>query len=134
VTLTDFAPYLSNDHLHVGDSLSVSHIGHTMLRSPKRTFTLSNVHYVPHITKPLLFVQKLYHDNNVYFESHASVFYVKDLTTKLVLLSSQSNDGLYALSKSLPSPFLKLIGLLASLQMLICGIVDWVILLPIFLI
>jgi hypothetical protein len=48
----------------------------------------------------LLFVQKIYRDNNVYFEFHASVFYVKDLTTKAVLLSSQSNDGLYALSKS----------------------------------
>jgi hypothetical protein len=42
-TLTDFAPYLGNDHLHVGDGKghSISHIGHTMLRSPKRTFTFS---------------------------------------------------------------------------------------------
>jgi hypothetical protein len=48
----------------------------------------------------LLFVQKIYRDNNVYFEFHASVFYVKDLTTKAVLLSSQINDGLYVLSKS----------------------------------
>ena len=37
---------------------------------------------------------------NVYFEFHASVFYVKDLTTKSVLLSGQSNDGLYVLSES----------------------------------
>ena len=42
-TLTDFAPYLGNDYLHVGDGKghSISHIGHTMLRSPKRTFTFS---------------------------------------------------------------------------------------------
>jgi hypothetical protein len=48
----------------------------------------------------LLFVQKLYRDNNVYFDFYASVFYVKDLTTKVVLFSGQSNDGLYVLSKS----------------------------------
>jgi len=41
-----------------------------------------------------------YRDNHVYFELHASVFYVKDLITKEVLLSGQSNDGLYVLSES----------------------------------
>jgi hypothetical protein len=101
-TLTDSAPYLGNDHLHAGDGkgLSISHIGHTMLRSSKRTFTLSNVLHVPHIIKPLLFVHKFCCDNNVYFEFHASMFYVKDLTTKVVLLSGQSNDGLYVLFES----------------------------------
>ena len=101
-TLSNSAPYLGNDHLHVGDGkgLSISHIGHTMLRSPKRTFTLSNILYVPHFTKPLLSVQKFYRDNNVYFEFHVSMFCVKDLTTKSVLLSGQSNDGLYILSES----------------------------------
>ena len=71
-----------------------------MLRSPKRIFMLSNVLHVPHITKPLLYVQKFYRDNNVYFEFHAFVFYVKDLITKAVFLSGQSNDGFYILSKS----------------------------------
>jgi len=80
--------------------LFLPHIGHTMLRSLKGTFTLSNVLHIPHITKPLLSIQKFYRDNNVYFEFHASVFYVKDLTTKAVLLSSQRNDGLYVLSES----------------------------------
>jgi hypothetical protein len=47
----------------------------------------------------LLYVQKLYHDNNVYFEFHESVFYSKDFNTKTVLFSCQSNDGLYVLSK-----------------------------------
>jgi hypothetical protein len=88
-TMTGFAPYLGNDHLHVGDGkdLSIYHIGDTMLHSSKRTFTLSNVLHVPHITKPLLSVYKFYCDNNIYFEFHAFVFYVKDLTTKVVLLS-----------------------------------------------
>jgi hypothetical protein len=88
--------------LHVGDGkgLPISHVGHAMLHSPKRTFTLSNVLHVPHITKPFLFVQKFYRDNNVCFKFHASAFYIKDLTTKTVLLSNQSNDGVYVLSKS----------------------------------
>jgi len=56
VTLINFATYLSNDHLHVRDSkdLDISHIGHTTLHSPKHFFTLSNVLYMPHITKSLL--------------------------------------------------------------------------------
>jgi hypothetical protein len=66
----------------------------------KHIFTLSNLIHVPHITKPLLSVQKLCRDNHVYFEFHASMFYVKDLVTKEVVLSSQSNDGLYVLSES----------------------------------
>jgi len=78
----------------------ISNIVHTMLHTPKRTFTLYSVLHVPHITKPLLSVKNFYCDNNLYFEFHASVFYVKDLTTKAVLLSSQNNDGLYVLSES----------------------------------
>jgi len=101
-TLTNSAPYLGNDYLHVGDGkgLDISHIGHTKLHSPKRMFTLSNVLHVPHITKPLLSVQKLRRDNHVYFEFHASMFYVKDLFTKEVLISGQSHNGLYVLPES----------------------------------
>jgi hypothetical protein len=55
-TLIDYASYLGNYHLHVGDGkgLAISYIGHTMLPFPKHIFKLSNVLYVPHITKPLL--------------------------------------------------------------------------------
>jgi len=100
--MIDSAPYLGNDHLHVGDSkgLDISYIGYTTLHSPKHIFTLSNVLHVPYITKLLLSVQKFCRDNHVYFECYTSVFYVKDLITKEVLLSGQSNDGLYDLSKS----------------------------------
>jgi len=71
-----------------------------MLRSPKRDFTLYSVLHVSYITKPLLSVQIFYCDNNVYFEFHTSMFYIKDLTTKAMLLSGQSNDGLYVLTES----------------------------------
>jgi hypothetical protein len=94
-------PYLGNNNLHVGDGkgLPISHISHTKIYTPHRSFTLSNVLHVPAITKPLLSVQKFYLDDNVYFEFHPFVFYVKDLNTHAVLLSGQSKDGLYALTK-----------------------------------
>jgi hypothetical protein len=112
--------------------LAISYIGHTTLRSSKRIFKLSNILYVPHITKPLLYVHKFYRDDNVYFKFHASVFYFKDLITKEVLLSDQSNVGLYVLFESFATSILKPIGLFASPLLLICGIVNWVILLPTF--
>ena len=101
-TLTTSKPYLGNDNLHVGDGkrLPISHLGHTKIYTPHRSFTLSNVLHVPTITKPLLSVQKFCLDNNVYFEFHPRVFYVKDFNTHEVLLSGQSKDGLYALTKS----------------------------------
>jgi histone deacetylase 1/2 len=95
-------PYLGNNNLHVGDGkgLPISHIGHTKIYTPHRSFTLSNVLHVPKIKKLLLSVQKFYLDNNVYFEFHHFVFYVKDLNTNEILLSGQSQDGLYALTRS----------------------------------
>ena len=132
--LTDYAPYLSNDHLHIGDGkgLSISHIRHTMLRSRKHTFTLSNVLHIPHTTKPLLSVQKFCRYNNIYFEFQASMFYVKDLTTKAALLSGQSNDGLYVLFESSATTIPQAYWSLYVLPLLICGIVDWVILFLVF--
>jgi histone deacetylase 1/2 len=101
-TLTASEPYLDNDNLHVSDgkSLLISHLGHTKIYTPHRYFTLSNVLHVPTITKPLLFVQKFCLDNNIYFEFHPRVFYVKDLNTHEILLSGQRKDSLYALIKS----------------------------------
>jgi hypothetical protein len=55
---------------------------------------------VPHIKKPLLSVQNSCLENNVFFEFHPFLFYVKDLMTKEVLLFGRSRDGLYILSES----------------------------------
>ena len=122
--MIDSAPYLGNDHLHVGDSkgLDISYIGYTTLHSPKHIFTLSNVLHVPHITKLLLSAQKFCCDNHVYFECYASVFYVKDLITKFSFLVRVIM--VFMTSSSLLShQFLKLFGLFASLRLLTCGIV-----------
>jgi histone deacetylase 1/2 len=80
VSMTSSEHYLGNDHLHIGDGkgLVISNISHSKIRSPKCTFTLSNILYVPAIKKPLLSVQKFYLENNVFFEFHSSLFYVKE--------------------------------------------------------
>lgn len=51
-------PYIGTDQQHVrdGKGLTISHIAHSKIHAPKRTFTLSNILHVPHIKKPLLFV------------------------------------------------------------------------------
>ena len=76
-----------------------NHISHTKLYTPHRSFTLSNVLHVPAIMKPLLSVQNFCLDNNVCFEFHPFLFYVKDLNTIEGLLSGQGKDGLYTLSR-----------------------------------
>jgi hypothetical protein len=110
--MTHAEPHLSNDHLHVGDGkrLVISNTTHNILRTPNRLFALSNILHVPQIKKRLLSVQQFCRENCVFFLFHSSFFYVKDLITKAVLLSSQSKDGLYVLSESsamfLPHAFL----------------------------
>ena len=94
--------YLDNNHLHVGNGkdLFISHTGHTKLCTPNWTFTLSNVLHMPHITKLLLFVQKIYLDNHVFFKFYSFVFYVKDLITKTMLQSGHNKDGFYVIFES----------------------------------
>ena len=62
------------------------------------------------LKKRLLFVKQFCRESCVFFEFHSSVFYVKDLITKEVLLSGQSKDGLYVLlensAMSMPQAFL----------------------------
>jgi hypothetical protein len=84
-------PYTGFDQLHVGDGkgLTISHIAHSKIHAPKHIFTLSNILHIPHIKNPLLSVQKFCLENNVFFEFHPFVFYVKDLITKEVNLLLQ---------------------------------------------
>ena len=60
ISMSSSEPYLGNDHLHVSDGkgLFISNIAHSKIRSPKHTFTLSNILHVPAIKKPLLYMFK----------------------------------------------------------------------------
>ncbi|KAJ0808584.1 putative RNA-directed DNA polymerase [Helianthus annuus] len=92
-------PYTSGDSLHVGNGkgLPILHIGSTHFHSPNKTFSLSNILHVPQIKRNLLSVQKFCHDNNVFFEFHASFFAVKDKFTRTTLLTGPSEHGLYSI-------------------------------------
>jgi len=100
--MTHVEPYLGNDQLHVGKGkgLVISNTAHILLHTLKRVFTLSNILHVPHIKKIILSVQQFCRENYVFFEFYSSVFYIKDLITKEVLLSGQSKDGLHVISES----------------------------------
>jgi len=100
-TLTASEPYLVNDNLHVGDGkgLPISHLGHTKIYTPHRSFTLSNVLHIPAITK-LCSLFRNFILIIMFILNFTLMFYVKDLNTHEILLSGQSKDGFYALTKS----------------------------------
>jgi hypothetical protein len=54
--------------------LSISHIGHSMLPDSNRPLYLRHILHVPGISKHLLSIQHLAHDNNVFVELHPSFF------------------------------------------------------------
>ena len=80
-----------------GASLSISHIGHSVLAGS--SLRLKNILHVPHLRQHLLSVYRLVSDNDVFVEFHRRFFCVKDKATKRILLHGRSHGGLY------PIPF-----------------------------
>ncbi|KAJ0727195.1 putative RNA-directed DNA polymerase [Helianthus annuus] len=107
-SLDNSEPYQGNDSLHVGDGtpLPIFHIGSSKIYTPHKTFNISNILHVPALKQNLLSVQKFCSDNDVFFEFHASFFVVKDESTRTILLTGPSEQGLYSIRlptfKSLP--------------------------------
>jgi hypothetical protein len=125
-SMTSSEPYTGTDQLHVGDGkgLVISHIAHSKIYAPKRTFTLSNILHIPHITKPLLSVQNFCLESNVFFEFHPFVFYVKDLISKGMLFFVKV-EMVFTLCLSLLPPHCQKPSCLhIFLPLLISGIVD----------
>ncbi|GJT60851.1 hypothetical protein Tco_1004384 [Tanacetum coccineum] len=94
--------YYGDDALHVGNGkgLPILHIGSSKVYSPQKMFSLKNILHVPEISHNLLFVQKFFHDNDVFFEFQTSYFVVKDESTHTTLLICPVN------TVSTPSLFL----------------------------
>ena len=93
-------PYLSQDkdHLANGSGMHVTHIGQSSLpTSTSRELQLQNVLHVPDVTRNLLSVPRLTHDNDVFVEFHPFDVFVKDRATRDVLLSGHYQHGLYPL-------------------------------------
>uniref|UniRef100_A0A803P3U5 Retrovirus-related Pol polyprotein from transposon TNT 1-94-like beta-barrel domain-containing protein n=1 Tax=Cannabis sativa TaxID=3483 RepID=A0A803P3U5_CANSA len=93
-------PYSDSESVAVGDGkkLIISHIGKAFIPSKNSSpLLLNSVLQVPSITKNLVSVSNLTHDNNVFLEFHKTCCFVKDKQTGAVLLKGQLKDGLYLL-------------------------------------
>jgi hypothetical protein len=89
--------YHGSEQIRVGNgkSLPIKHIGTTQLSTPTTTFHLNNVLHVPDISNNLLSVHKFTNDTNTFMEFHPSLFRVKDLASRRLLLQRLSKHGLY---------------------------------------
>lgn len=101
--LTTHEQYTGHDQIHEanGKGMNISHIGNSIIHTPKRNFSFNNVLHVPSASKNLVSVHKFTTDNNVFLEFHPTFFCVKDLDTK-TLLRGSCCDGLYPMP---PVPF-----------------------------
>ncbi|KAL4290064.1 hypothetical protein GQ457_14G022270 [Hibiscus cannabinus] len=95
--LQDKNVYAGKGKVHLGDgsALNIEQIGRTFIDSSTRTLCLDQLLYVPSISKNLMSVAKFAKDNDVFFEFHKTTCYIKDASTRIVLLEGQLDEGLY---------------------------------------
>ena len=93
--------YQGNDKLTIGngDKLLISYIGYSILSiyNPHKYLKLNNIFCVPNITKNLINVSKLLHDNDIDVEFQKSVCFIKDKSQGKIMLKGGARDGLYEL-------------------------------------
>jgi histone deacetylase 1/2 len=82
--------------------MKISHIGHTIIPTSSRKSHLNNVLHVPDAAKNLIFVHHLDQDNSVFLEFHPDYFFIKDQTTKNMILRVRCNKGIYPLPPTSP--------------------------------
>lgn len=79
--------YKSKQNLIVGNgnSIYITHIGHTILQGTKKTY-VNNLSRVLNIKKNMISVSQYARDNDVYFEFYPNHCLIKDILTKEILL------------------------------------------------
>ncbi|KAH9667197.1 retrovirus-related pol polyprotein from transposon RE1 [Citrus sinensis] len=82
-----------------GEKLLINHIGYSALPTydPHKHITLTDILYVPDITKNLISISKLLHENDVDVEFQKSVCFIKDKRQGKILVKGVARDGLYEL-------------------------------------
>jgi histone deacetylase 1/2 len=97
--------YHGNDQVHTasGEGMRISHVGKSLVHTPRRDLLLNNVLYIPEANKNLVSVHRLTSDNHAFIEYHPDHFLIKDQATRRVLHRGDCEGGLYPL-KSSPSP------------------------------
>ncbi|KAH9718448.1 hypothetical protein KPL71_022235 [Citrus sinensis] len=109
--------YQSNDQLVVGngEKLVISHIGCSVLPifDPQKHITLNHILHVPDITKNVISISKLLHDNDINVEFHKSACFVKDKKQGKILMKGVARDGS---SKNLHTAFLSVSSIPVSIR------------------
>nr|GEW21224.1 ribonuclease H-like domain-containing protein [Tanacetum cinerariifolium] len=82
-------------YVGTGNSIPVTHTGHSSLYTSQKPLHLNHILVTPHIIKNLIYVRKFTHDNDVSVEFDAYGFYVKDYQTGRLLLRCDSTGDLY---------------------------------------
>lgn len=91
--------YHGIDNLQIanGNHLPIINISLTTISNNNPCLNLSNILYVPNITKNLIFVSQLCQTNKVSIEIFLWHFEVKDLYTKEMYLRRLNEDNMYRL-------------------------------------
>ncbi|WVZ51377.1 hypothetical protein U9M48_002529 [Paspalum notatum var. saurae] len=91
--------YKGHDQIHTasGAGMKISHIGHSVVKTPTRNLHLNDVLYVPKASKNLVSIHRLASNNSAFLEFHPDYFFIKDQATKKTLLKGCCHNGLYPL-------------------------------------
>ena len=97
--LSLYSDYGGPDEITVADGagLQINHIGSSVIATPTKKLTLSNVLHVPHMKHNLISVSQFCQTNKCSVEFFSSHFLVKDLSTRAPLVKGLSKGNLYAL-------------------------------------
>jgi serine protease inhibitor len=81
--------YHGQDHVRTADGsdMHISHIGHSIVRTPHNTFKLNDILDVSSASKNLLSVHKFTLENHTFIEFHPFFFLIKDQATRRILFS-----------------------------------------------
>jgi histone deacetylase 1/2 len=77
--------------------MHISHIGHSIVRTPHNTFKFNDILHVSSASKNLLSVHKFTLENHTLIEFHPFFFLMKDQATRRILFSGPCYGGLYPL-------------------------------------
>ncbi|GJW64429.1 ribonuclease H-like domain-containing protein [Tanacetum coccineum] len=85
-----------------GNSILVTHTGHSFLHTSYKPLHLNHILITPNIIKKLIYVRKFTRDNDVSVEFDAYDFSVKDYQTQKILLRCDSTGDLYPVTQQPP--------------------------------
>jgi hypothetical protein len=91
--------YHGGDQIYTasGSGMHIKHIGHSSIHTPYHDLKLNNILHVPQSSKSLASIHQITYDNNVFFELHPNVFFIKVRESRRTLLQGRSKGGLYSL-------------------------------------